>query len=520
MKCYKLHFALDESINRSSVYCLFQYPMFALILIFMLSFVIRALRLDFNSLWYDEATTAYLLQHKSVGEVFKAVLNTSGSETLHPLYYVILSGWTCFAGCSEWVLRFPSVIFGAGSVVVFILIFYEICGRTAFALGSLLVISPFLMWYARDARPYAQIMLISGLHLLLYLKILRNSQSKTLLAGFILTGAMMIYSGILTGMLLVSEIVWVLFVKQKNRIRNVLAVMAILVLSLPLVWHGWRTHFAESSGRYQKLPSGVTVARVMAIPQEFFVGRSFGPTPDEIRRFSLNEVIRKKVDEISVEAMIIIFIFVSFLVSFKSTNGFRIHPELNVSSVYAIGFVVLACIFQVVALVLVTHYSINARHLAFLFGPLFILGTLPATISRKRWLKLTFALPVLLLWTWSCSNQLFNGSYSTEDYRGAANIIKNDKNVAAGIIALCHPDALRYYGVERALNYIHESPDITLKTIKEYVVNDAGPAWLVLARPWNYPQLCYKELVVDFQVLREEHLPGIDMWLLTLPVNQ
>jgi hypothetical protein len=484
----------------------------------MLSLGIRMFRLDFYSLWYDEATTADLLQDKSVGKALNAILDTSGSETLHPFYYLVLSAWMQISGSSEWALRFPSVVFGSCATVVYALLLYQIGGKKAFVFSSLLIISPFLMWYSRDARPYALIMLLTGLHFLFYLKLSVKPKSKMVLTGFIVIGVLMVYSGILAVMLLFAEFVWSLFIRRKA--REIVAVAVIMLLVLPLAWHGWQTHFAKSSKRYYELPKGMNAVRIVSIPQEFFVARSLGPTPDEVRRSPLTKTVRHKSTELAVEMLAIISILLAFLVARRSSGKSMAMYKLNKHMVHTLGFIAVACVIQVTLLISLTGYRMNARHLAFLFGPLFILGVLPVAYSKSHMIKVSFTMPLLVLWMWSCTNQIFDPSYGTDDYRSTAKIIKNDEYGTSQIIGLCHPKALQYYGINKPLVYFREAPDVTCNTLTTYFTDEANPSWLILSRPWNYPSFHPERLTDYFRVLREKHLPGIDMWLLTLRTSK
>jgi hypothetical protein len=151
---------------------------------------------------------------------------------------------------------------------------------------------------------------------------------------------------------------------------------------------------------------------------------------------------------------------------------------------------------------------------------LFILGILPIAYSNKIALKVMLFVPLLILWSWSCANQLFNPAYETDDYRDAAKIIKNDKHSTSQIVALCNPKALTYYEVNKPIIYLPETSKVTCDTLSNYLTEAAKPTWVALSRPWNYPAFRPEKLKDYYQILCEKHLPGIDMWLLTLPNSQ
>jgi len=484
-----------------------------LIFVFLLSFGLWQLRLDFYSLWYDEANTVLLLQNKSVGEAFDSILATSGSETLHPLYYIGLSGWTKITGNSERALRFPSVIFGSCAVTIFLLLLYQTGGKRALPFGLLLIVCPFLMWYSRDARPYALVMFLTGLHLLCYLKLLAKPKSKKLLVGFIVTGVLSIYAGIFIGMILAAEFFWSFFVRRIT--SETVAILSIMVLASPLVWHGLQTHFVKSSDRYSKLPKGMNAVRTLAIPQEFLVGRSLGPTPDEVRRLPLREIVRSKPFTLAGEILAIMSIVIAFWMSFRTFDRRAVLHQSRNLPVQTLTFITITCIVELTVLVLFTGYRINARHLSFLFGPIFVLSVLPIAYGNKCLPKAAFVLPLFLLWGWSCTNQIFDSSYMTEDYRNAAKIIKSDTHDSSQILGLCHSRVLQYYGVNKPFIYFREDPTVTCASLNTYLSRQDKPSWVILNRPWNYPNFHAEELEQYFQILQAKQIPGISMWLLS-----
>lgn len=488
---------------------------FALILIFVISFAIRVFRLDFYSLWYDEVSTAYLVQPDAGQGVLKTIIDTTGSETMHPLYYLVLGQWTNIAGDSVWALRFPSVLFGSCAVVVYGLLLYRIGGRRGLAFASLLVVSPFLIWYSRDARPYALIMLLSGLHLLFYLGPVNETRGRTYLLGFIITGILSIYSGIFIGMLLAAELIWSAI---RRRRREILAVAFVLVCATPLVWHGLGTFFAGPSGGHGPMAKGMSAVQVLAFPQELLVARSFGPTPHEVRQLSFSQVLSQKSLELTVELLAVIGILASFVGVIRFRKASSRTAGWDVRAVSALAFVALVVCVQAGALVGITDFRMNARHIGFIFGPLFVVGVYVIGRSDSRIWRVLFVLSMLVLWAWSSGNQFFNRSYVPDDFKGAAGYIKADDDKASGVVALCLDKALRYYGVTKPIFYLRESPSVTIEVVKERMQDEALPVWLVLNRPWNYPNFRTEDLPGHFRVLDTKQLSGITMWLLS-PIN-
>ena len=485
---------------------------FILILIFAASFAVRFIRLDFYSLWYDEITTANLVEGKSVSQAFHAILKSTGSETLHPLYYLVLSVWTQIGGNSDSSLRFPSVIFGSCAVVVYAFLLYQLTGRRTPSVGLPLIIAPFMVWYSRDARPYALIMFLTGLHLIFYLKLLSEPQYKKHWIGFIITGVLSIYSGIFVGMLLIAEILCCILIRKY---KQIFAVVVVLVLISPLFLNGYKTFFQSDSGRHRALPMGVNATRIVGFPQELFVARSFGPTPDEMRRLSFSEVIHEKSIEIGVELLVITCIFISYILCFRYRRTISAANTCDTRMIQALGCIVVTVFLQAFLIMAVTGYQMNARHIGFIFGPLFVLGIYPIVRDKTHLHTVLFIIPLLVLWSWSSANQLFNSAYDIDDFKNTAKIIKNDKYNTSEVVALCNPYALRHYSVKNSVIYFQGSPQVTNQTVREHLKNYNKPVWLVLNRPWSYPNFNIEKLDDYFQILQTKKLPGIYLWLLS-----
>ncbi len=83
-------------------------------LLFACALALRLYGLGAQSLWLDEGGT----WAEVTGKSWPALLAELGSRTAaYPLYHLLLKGWVGLAGDSEWALRFPSALAGAGAVV-------------------------------------------------------------------------------------------------------------------------------------------------------------------------------------------------------------------------------------------------------------------------------------------------------------------------------------------------------------------------------------------------------------------
>lgn len=126
----------------------------AILAIVLLTFGLRLFRLDYQSLWVDEATSAYLTTLSPL----QIVLNRA--DNMHPpAYFLALAGWMALAGRSEFSVRFFSIWSG----LLLVPLLYHV-GRLLFAdartglLAALFAaLNPAGVIYSQEARVYAML---------------------------------------------------------------------------------------------------------------------------------------------------------------------------------------------------------------------------------------------------------------------------------------------------------------------------------------------------------------------------
>lgn len=122
----------------------------------VVSFLLRVFHLAKESLWVDEGFT-YQLAQLGLGQYIDNVLH-SLRNILPPLYFFLMHQWTQLFGYSEFSLRFPSVLFGTGSVVAIGMLGRKLFNeRVGLISASVLALSVFHMHYSQEARMYAML---------------------------------------------------------------------------------------------------------------------------------------------------------------------------------------------------------------------------------------------------------------------------------------------------------------------------------------------------------------------------
>lgn len=122
----------------------------------LLTWALGLTMLDAKSLWLDEANGLRVTQ------LGLPALWAGQTELYHPpLFYMLLERWLAL-GSGEFFLRFPSVCFTVLSVLAAARLAGAWFGRgVALTTALLMALSPVLLWYAQELRPYALLVLIS-----------------------------------------------------------------------------------------------------------------------------------------------------------------------------------------------------------------------------------------------------------------------------------------------------------------------------------------------------------------------
>lgn len=145
-----------------------------LLAICLLAFGLATFRLDFQSLWYDEGVTAAVAQQGLV-----ELTRWTASDIQPPLYYYGVALWRRMAGWSEWALRFPSAWFATLTAPLLAAVTLRISrsARAATVAALLAACHPLLIYYAQEARMYAQLTALGILAAYLLLRLVDASTS-------------------------------------------------------------------------------------------------------------------------------------------------------------------------------------------------------------------------------------------------------------------------------------------------------------------------------------------------------
>ena len=192
-----------KSLNDNSKYLYFT-TIFGLL---FFNLLLKISFLDAEPFWYDE-----IISVKSSLLGFGHIKHQSEWDNNPPFYYYCLWVWIKLFGVSEFKIRLLSVIFSCISAsLLFVLVKKYFNYLTA--LFSVLIFSlhDFSYAYTHEARCYTLVVLLTLLSTLVFLKLLENSNYKTiLLLGLI--NFLIVYTHYIAGLVLVFQFIFLLMI--------------------------------------------------------------------------------------------------------------------------------------------------------------------------------------------------------------------------------------------------------------------------------------------------------------------
>jgi uncharacterized membrane protein len=217
-------------------------------IIFIVALVLNLYRLGNPSLWFDEVLSVTRAQ-QTLQVLLQIISNTQPNMAL---YYIFLHYWLAFTSLfglypTEFVVRFPSAIFAAGSAVMIFMLGRRFLGISTGILAAILyVLNDLQLVYAQQTRAYSlQLLLICISWYALYSIISSESHHKRWWVCFIATSTLAVYVHLFSVFVLLAQVLAIggLLVlrgpwrtKMRRYIPGLIAsLLSIAVLILPIL---------------------------------------------------------------------------------------------------------------------------------------------------------------------------------------------------------------------------------------------------------------------------------------------
>jgi mannosyltransferase len=188
-----------------------------LVLIVALAAFLRLYRLDYQSLWYDEAYTASVTNPATVGLSY---IWSSGPVAVMPPLHHTLVYLSRLLGTGETSLRLPSVLAGI-LTVMFIYLTARYCfNRRVAAFAALIgTVSTFHVYYSQEARAYSLLMLLSVASTYFLVRALREKRQVWWLLH-IASSALGLYTHLYMAFVLLAQNVYLLMEWEAKRVSG------------------------------------------------------------------------------------------------------------------------------------------------------------------------------------------------------------------------------------------------------------------------------------------------------------
>jgi Dolichyl-phosphate-mannose-protein mannosyltransferase len=205
-----------------------------LVVLLLVAFWITTADLQRDSLWTDEAWTAWAVQPPYLRDTLERVRG----DVHPPLYFLLLNLWGRVEGDSVFALRLPSALVGiialAATFAVGRRLFDYWTGVLALAvLGT----ASFFVYYTREARMYMLLLALAALSMLLYLR-WRDRPSWVRALLYALSMALMLYTHYAGALVIATQLIHLVVTAGKRFewrqiIRWILPYLLALLAFLP-----------------------------------------------------------------------------------------------------------------------------------------------------------------------------------------------------------------------------------------------------------------------------------------------
>lgn len=403
-----------------------------------------------QSLWIDEAATAWLASHPTFTELIDTQINTTSGETQKLFHVWYAWAWAKVFGISEYSLRFSNLPF----LFIFLLA-VQWGAKTLFKnswLWILAALNPFVWFYMNEARPYMGVIAFSSLAIVSFLIYLLEPTYKTRLMPWLCLFGLFIATGmIMLGAFIISCFVIALcwaykwdWDKWKIFLKDWLwPILIFLPFFLALgSWFVWVTLYKGAYGGIIETPSFLNSLFGL---YEFLGFLGLGPPRNLLRSApSLHTFFQS--------GYIITFV-VGITCWIAVLVGIMVNARKNSLSnripLMIIMFLVGVIVFHFAAQFF--HFRYWGRHMAQFF-PLFILIIIAAlshiTYCYQRINLYHFAIWTLAaIWLLSSFRLAFLSDYGKDDYRSAVSHVTSLVRKGGTILWAGDTIGASYYGL-------------------------------------------------------------------------
>ena len=419
------------------------------VLIFSLGMaLLLCLAITRQSLWIDEAVTAWYAAQSGLGHLVGTVLKTRKSEAQMPLYILYIWAWARAFGTGEYALRASNIPFAWLFTAALAWTSYHVFRRPL--MWVVFCLSPFLIYYMNEARPYVAVMACAAVSTGALLAYNADRERYGAVAPWVCLCALVLGFGIhmLAGFLVLTLLIYAWVASREKHLgrRAVLRDWSRpLAVSLPLflvlvAYYGW-TVLAGAGGKRGSPGLG----NIVFAGWEFIGLAGLGPPRNQLRAFPSFQTVAPYWPWLTLGIL--------GGAAVLGTIAARLRTQRRGRPSWSLALALAAGIALMVLLANVVRFEFWGRHLA-VFYPGIVFVVLEATrgVPTRRWLRVLepAALAVLTIaWVISDARLIELSRYYKDDYRFAtAFALGEAKRTGGSVLWAADPLGGGYYGIE------------------------------------------------------------------------
>ncbi|MDQ2701030.1 MAG: glycosyltransferase family 39 protein [Actinomycetota bacterium] len=178
----------------------------------------------------DELSTLWIVDNHSLGGTIDFV---SGDGEISPPLFFAAAWLASKLGSAAELIRLPSLLAGAGSLVIYYVIGTRLFGRTAAIIATCVAsFSPILVYFSANGRSYS-LMLFLLLASLLCLLLAADDGRKRWWVGYALASCLAMYTHYTAAFVLIAQLAWLFWANPEARKPALISNVGAAALFLP-----------------------------------------------------------------------------------------------------------------------------------------------------------------------------------------------------------------------------------------------------------------------------------------------
>jgi hypothetical protein len=427
------------------------------LVLFIALTLLLSLSVTSQSLWIDEAGTAWLAAHRGLRDLAHAAVSLKTSDVETPLYLLFMWGWAKIFGTGEYALRASNIPFALLFVFSLGWTSSRVFGRPIF--WTVFCISPFVVFYMNEARAYLSVMACAAASVAAMLAYFADRRRYRRVAPWICLSALVVACGLsmLAAFLVPMLLAYAFCAATEKHLewhevfrdwcKPLVAGVALLVVFGG--YYAW-TVLAGYGGQRGRAGLG----NVAFALYEFIGLGGLGPPRNELRAYPSAHTLLHYWRWVAVGV-------VACATATATTAAIWFRRRRGPAGWCLCGALAAGLGLFLVAACLVS-FRFWGRHLT-VFFPMFVFLVILVTTGtgvsgRLRALEAVAFISLAVAWSISDMRLVSCPAYFKDDYRFAAAFALDEARRTGGSIAWA-ADALgaRYYGIELGL----PQPDVT-----------------------------------------------------------